>query len=122
MEEQRVTSTEPLLVDRGNDGVTVVRLNRPDALNAANEQLHGAIAEVWSELAGDPGCRAAVITGAGTAFSAGGDLGLLERMVSDGSLRATAWYRMANPCERPATWRCGSPACLPRRSARHAGC
>jgi enoyl-CoA hydratase/carnithine racemase len=54
MEEQRVTSTDSLLVDQGNDGVTVVRLNRPDALNAANEQLHGAIAEVWSETRGRP--------------------------------------------------------------------
>jgi enoyl-CoA hydratase len=88
MEEQRVTPTEPLLVDQGDDGVTVVRLNRPDALNAANEQLHGAIAAVWSDLASAPGCRAVVLTGAGAAFSAGGDLGLLERMVSDGPLRA----------------------------------
>jgi enoyl-CoA hydratase len=83
-----VTATEPLLVHRGDDGLTVVTLNRPEALNAANEDLHGAISAVWSDLASDPGCRAVVLTGAGKAFSAGGDLDLLERMVGDLPLRA----------------------------------
>jgi len=39
MEEQRVTSTGPLLVDQDDDGVAVVRLNRPDALNAASSAV-----------------------------------------------------------------------------------
>ena len=69
------------------DGVALVTLNRPAALNAADEELHGAIAEVWSGLAEQPGLRAVVLTGAGTAFSAGGDLPLLERMVADEALR-----------------------------------
>jgi enoyl-CoA hydratase len=87
-EELLVTSAEPILVERGDDGLTVVSLNRPESLNAADEQLHGAIAGVWSELAADPGCRGVVLTGSGTAFCAGGDLGLLDRMVGDLELRA----------------------------------
>ncbi len=82
-----MTTSEPLLIDEGDDGVTVVRLNRPDALNAADERLHGAIAGVWSTLAGRPGIRAVVITGAGSAFSAGGDLNLLHEMIGDRPLR-----------------------------------
>lgn len=82
-----MTSAEPILIDQGEDGVAVVTLNRPEALNAADEELHGAIASVWSQLAGLPECRAVIITGAGSAFSAGGDLSLLERMSGDLALR-----------------------------------
>jgi enoyl-CoA hydratase len=83
-----MTSAEPILIDKGDDGVAVVTLNRPDALNAADEELHGAIASLWSQLAELPGYRAVVITGAGSAFSAGGDLSLLERMSGDVGLRS----------------------------------
>jgi len=65
----------------------VVTLNRPDALNAANAALHGAIAQLWLELDADAEARAIVLTGAGSAFSAGGDLHLLQQMVEDPELR-----------------------------------
>jgi len=67
--------------------VRVVTLNRPGALNAANEALHGEIARIWRELDADPDVRAIVLTGAGKAFCAGGDLDLLDRMVRDATLR-----------------------------------
>jgi len=67
--------------------VRVVTLNRPGALNAANEALHGEIARIWHELDADPDVRAIVLTGAGKAFCAGGDLDLLDRMVRDATLR-----------------------------------
>ena len=76
---------ELLLEVRGP--VRIVTLNRPEALNAANEALHGEIARVWRELDADPETRAIVLTGAGSAFSAGGDLNLLQRMVEDAALR-----------------------------------
>ena len=75
-----------LLEERG--AVRVLTLNRPDALNAANESLHGALADVWSRLDEDADARAVVITGAGRAFSGGGDLHLLDRMTNDTALRA----------------------------------
>jgi enoyl-CoA hydratase len=67
--------------------VRIVTLNRPDALNAANEALHGEIARVWRELDADDSTSAIVLTGSGKAFSAGGDLHLLQRMVEDTALR-----------------------------------
>jgi enoyl-CoA hydratase len=78
---------DELLVE-ARGAVRLVTLNRPDAYNAADEVLHGAIARVWGELDADPDVRAIVVTGAGGAFSAGGDLNLLDRMVHDPSLRA----------------------------------
>jgi enoyl-CoA hydratase len=67
--------------------IRVVTLNRPDALNAANEALHGELARIWRELDADEDVRAIVLTGSGGAFSAGGDLHLLQRMVDDEGVR-----------------------------------
>jgi enoyl-CoA hydratase/carnithine racemase len=68
-------------------GVRIVTLNRPDALNAANEALHGALARVWRELASDPGAHAVVLTGAGKAFSAGGDFHFMTKLQTDERFR-----------------------------------
>jgi enoyl-CoA hydratase len=76
---------ELLVEARGS--VRVVTLNRPDALNAADEALHGELAKVWWELGADPEVRAIVLTGAGKAFSGGGDLDLLQQMTDDHDLR-----------------------------------
>lgn len=67
-----------------NDGpVRIVRLNRPEALNAVDEELHTALTDVWAELDADRETRAVVITGEGRAFTAGGDMGLLQKMADD---------------------------------------
>jgi enoyl-CoA hydratase len=63
---------EVAVEERG--AVRIVRLNRPEQLNASNPGLHHGLAEVWGQLAADPGARAVVLTGAGRAFSAGGDM------------------------------------------------
>jgi enoyl-CoA hydratase/carnithine racemase len=67
--------------------VRIVRLSRPDALNAVNDELHMGIAAVFPQLSADPDARVAVITGEGRAFSAGGDFDLLQRMANDRELR-----------------------------------
>ncbi|MFI5047242.1 MAG: enoyl-CoA hydratase/isomerase family protein [Acidimicrobiia bacterium] len=82
----RGPDSEILVEARGP--VRLVTLNRPEALNAANESLHGELARLWPDLDADPGTRAIVLTGAGRAFCGGGDLELLDRMTSDTSLRA----------------------------------
>jgi enoyl-CoA hydratase len=67
--------------------VRVVRLNRPEQLNATNHVLHNALARVWPQIDADGGARAAVLTGAGRAFSAGGDFGYLAELAGDSGLR-----------------------------------
>ena len=80
-------SNKPLLVEVGDDGVVLLTMNRPDTLNAADEELHGVLSTVWDDVLELPGARAVVLTGAGKAFSGGGDLTLLDRMVGDRGLR-----------------------------------
>ena len=67
--------------------VRIVRLNRPDQLNAVNDELHQALARLFPQLSADRDARVAVITGEGRAFSAGGDFDLLHRMANDRVLR-----------------------------------
>lgn len=81
------TTGGPAVVVAVDGPVRIVTLNRPDTLNAVDAELHHAIAAVWDELARDADARAVVLTGAGKAFSAGGDFGLLQRMVDDVAVR-----------------------------------
>jgi enoyl-CoA hydratase len=67
--------------------ITVVRLNRPDHLNATNHSLHRALAEVFPRIDADADARVAVITGNGRAFSAGGDFDYLDELTKDADLR-----------------------------------
>lgn len=61
------------------DGVALVTLNRPEALNATNNRLHWELTQIWGDIDRDPAVRVAVVTGAGDrAFSAGGDLADIE--------------------------------------------
>src|SRR5271154_2200469 len=78
----------PELLIEGSDAVRVVTLNRPETLNAVSAGLHEALEHVWRHIASDPEARAVVITGAGRAFSAGGDLNQIVAMQRDPAARA----------------------------------
>ena len=67
--------------------VRIVRLSRPEQLNAINEELHLGLTRLFPQLSADADARVAVITGEGRAFSAGGDFDLLDRMAKDRVLR-----------------------------------
>ncbi|MGH7949173.1 MAG: enoyl-CoA hydratase-related protein, partial [Candidatus Binataceae bacterium] len=71
---------EYLVFERKPDGVLLITINRPDVLNATNSRLHWELSRVWRDIADDDATRIVVITGAGRAFSAGGDLDMIEQM------------------------------------------
>jgi enoyl-CoA hydratase len=60
-------------------------------MNTADEALHAELAEIWREVDRDPTVNAAVITGAGTVFSAGGDFAMIRRNIDDFDARARQW-------------------------------
>lgn len=66
-------STAPVLVERLG-GVGLIRLNRPEALNALDLAAKLALLAALEELAADPGVRCVVLTGTGRAFCVGQDL------------------------------------------------
>src|SRR4051794_41449341 len=78
----------PPEIEVSADGpVRIIRLNRPDNLNASNHPLHQGLAELWPQVDADVEARAVVLTGNGRAFSAGGDFTYLDELARDGDLR-----------------------------------
>jgi enoyl-CoA hydratase len=69
---------EHLQFELRDNGVRLVTINRPQVLNATNDRLHWELTQVWLTIDADPRTRVAVVTGAGRAFSAGGDLEMVE--------------------------------------------
>lgn len=72
-----------LKFDPNPNGVLLITIDRPEKYNATNERLHYELSRVWLDVADDPATNVAVITGAGKAFSAGGDLDMIERQTKD---------------------------------------
>ena len=85
-----------LLIDKA-DGVAVVTMNRPEAMNAMSVGLRAALFDTFVELNADPEVRVAILTGAGErAFTAGLDLKELGAS-RDGMQAANALQPAANP-------------------------
>ncbi len=80
-----------LRFDRPSHGVLLITIDRPDVLNAADERLHREFSEIWRVVDRDDSVAVSVITGAGTAFSAGGDLAMVERMTVDYTATLEQW-------------------------------
>jgi enoyl-CoA hydratase len=72
-----------LAFERREHGVLLITINRPEVLNAANDRLHWELTQIWLTIDRDPATRVAVVTGAGRAFSAGGDLEMVEANATD---------------------------------------
>ena len=64
---------ETILIDRFKN-VVCIRLNRPDALNALNNQMMGELTKALKEIETDDDVRAIVLTGNEKAFAAGADI------------------------------------------------
>lgn len=76
--------------DRG-EGVWVVLMNRPEARNALSIALRDEVSQAVEVLGERDGVGALVLSGAGTTFSAGFDLGEFEQAAADPDLHARLW-------------------------------
>ena len=72
-----------LLVER-RDRVTLITLNRPDALNALVGDMRALLREAFEGAAADPDVRVIVVTGAGRGFCSGGDIRFMEGVMKRG--------------------------------------
>lgn len=77
----------PVLLETKQDGIATLVMNRPDRLNALNTELVTALNEAFGRLAKDGSIRVVVLTGAGRAFCAGGDLSLIGQGRETGAIR-----------------------------------
>jgi enoyl-CoA hydratase len=70
-------------------------MNRPDSLNSVNYELHEELGRVFLEAADDPNSDVIILTGAGRAFSSGGDLDWLKSQVYGASF--TVYWIVQSP-------------------------
>jgi len=75
--------------------VAVLTMNRPEALNAINPQLHTELEDIFADVGRDDDIQAAVLTGSGRAFCAGGDVKGMDAREFDSTLGAGAVIRNA---------------------------
>jgi enoyl-CoA hydratase len=89
--DDRYAQYSRLLIDRPHPRVLRITMNRPEKYNAADAEMHRELTEIWRDIDADPTINAALLTGAGKAFSAGGDLGLVQSMIDDFATRTRVW-------------------------------
>jgi 2-(1,2-epoxy-1,2-dihydrophenyl)acetyl-CoA isomerase len=73
------------LIETFEGGVSTLTMNRPEARNALTGEMQAALSEALPRLAADPKVRAVVLTGAGNAFCAGGDVKTFAAATSAGT-------------------------------------
>jgi len=83
-------SEQTVLVDV-SDRVATLTLNRPERLNAMNQQMKDDLRAAWQRVKDDPDIWVAIVTGAGRAFSSGADVQSLD---SGGFTRIDRWREL----------------------------
>jgi enoyl-CoA hydratase len=112
----RYARYQRLEFDRPHPRVLRITMNNPGRLNSADEVMHGELVEIWRDIDADPDVSAAILTGAGKAFSAGGDFNMIRKIIDDFPTRARNWkeardivYNVIN-CSKPVVSAIRGPA------------
>jgi len=94
-------------IDRPADRVLRITFNRPETYNSVDAETHTQLTNIWRGIDADQDISAVIVTGAGKAFSAGGDFEMIEAMIEDPVVRAKGWkeakdlvYNVIN-CNKP---------------------
>src|SRR5439155_1752320 len=74
------------------DRVATITLNRPERKNAMNQQMKDELRACWQRVKAEPDVWAAIVTGAGEAFSSGADV---ESLATGGFARTDRWRELA---------------------------
>ncbi|HEY2177050.1 MAG TPA: enoyl-CoA hydratase-related protein, partial [Caulobacteraceae bacterium] len=105
-----------LVFDRPHPAVLRVTMNNPARLNAADAAMHAELAQIWRDADADESVRAIILTGAGKAFSAGGDFAMIGAIIDDFETRARVMreardivYNVIN-CSKPIVSAIRGPA------------
>jgi enoyl-CoA hydratase/carnithine racemase len=107
-----VSTTDPyagytkLQIDRPHPKVLRIVMNN-GRMNSADHAMHAELARIWLDLDRDPTVNAAILTGAGKVFSAGGDYDMIKDLINDSEERLRTWreardivYNLIN-CSKP---------------------
>ena len=105
-----------LKLDYPSDKVLRITFDRPDTYNSRDEVGHRELAYIWRDIDDDPSINSVILTGAGKAFSSGGDFSMIEKVIDDFDYRANTWkeardlvYNVIN-CSKPIISAINGPA------------
>jgi len=103
----RYANYSRLKIDYPSDRVLRVTFDRPETYNSVDAQTHTQLTNIWRDINDDPDISTVIVTGAGKAFSAGGDFELIKKILDDPGARMATWkeakdlvYNVIN-CNKP---------------------
>ena len=112
----RYAAYDRLQFDTPAERVLRITFNRPDSFNSIDAETHTQLADVWRDIDRDPDINCVIVTGAGKAFSSGGDFGLIESMAGNFDVVMSTWkeakdlvYNIIN-CNKPIVSAINGPA------------
>lgn len=116
MDSDRYARYHKLKFDYPADRVLRITFDRPETFNSVDAETHTQMTDMWIDIDRDPDINAVIVTGAGKAFSAGGDFGLIENMIGNSQEIMKTWkeaknlvYNIIN-CNKPVISAINGPA------------
>jgi enoyl-CoA hydratase len=96
-----------LKIDYPAERILRLTFDRPETFNSVDARTHTELTNIWRDINDDPDINAVIVTGAGKAFSAGGDFELIKSLLDDPVARMATWreakdlvYNVIN-CNKP---------------------
>ena len=96
-----------LKLDYPQQRILRITFDRPETYNSIDAETHTQITNIWRDINADPDISAVIVTGAGKAFSAGGDFEMIKEILDNPNARMTTWkeakdlvYNVIN-CNKP---------------------
>lgn len=113
---ERYAGYTHLTFDHPEERILRITINRPERYNALDQVGHRELTYVWRDVDEDPDVDVVILTGAGKAFSAGGDFDMVEQITEDFNFRVNIWkeakdlvYNIMN-CGKPVISAINGPA------------
>lgn len=103
----RYAAYTKLKLDYPSKRVLRLTFDRPETYNSVDAETHTQLTNIWRDINDDPDINAIIVTGAGKAFSAGGDFELIKTILDNPVARMSTWkeakdlvYNVIN-CNKP---------------------
>jgi len=80
-----------LKLDYPKERILRITFNEPEKYNAVDQETHTQLTNIWRDIDADPDINAVIVTGAGKAFSAGGDFELIKEVIASPETRMATW-------------------------------
>ena len=105
-----------LKLDYPSERILRITFDRPETYNSVDAETHTQLTHIWRDIDNDPDINAVIVTGAGKAFSAGGDFELIKGLLDNPTARMATWkeakdlvYNVIN-CSKPIVSTMRGPA------------